>query len=261
MVGDDISVGEFTTDAEVTRIVHEKLKKSEKTKQDSNANLKTEARFKLFAKPGTAEWKGSKKIRGALCEVLGSMGYGRNMPRQYGKGPAPENWPILYPWTDFKRPSMCSAEMCTNLVIALTEGYLGVQEEDQGGVGVQEEELYHDGLGEQEEKLYQDGLGVQEEELNHDGLGVQEEELHQDGLGVQGEEVNQDGLGVQGEEVGHAQDEALVHQAVMLYEIEVQGEEEIEIEPWFIGSMNQWLKHEAKAVHTSHGSCAAWFIQ
>jgi len=153
MVGDDTSVGEFTTDAEVTRIVHEKLKKSEKTKQDSNANLKTEARFKLFAKPGTAEWKGSKKIRGALCEVLGSMGYGRNMPRQYGKGPAPENWPILYPWTDFKRPSMCSAEMCTNLVFALTEGYLGVQEEDQGGVGVQEEELYHDGLGEQEEEL------------------------------------------------------------------------------------------------------------
>ena len=87
MVGDDISVGEFTTDAEVTRIVHEKLKKSEKTKQDSNANLKTEARFKLFAKPGKAEWKGSKKIRGALCEVLGSMGYGRNMP-----SPWPSPW-------------------------------------------------------------------------------------------------------------------------------------------------------------------------
>ena len=42
----------------------------------------SDTRFKLFARPGTPEWKGAKKIRAALCEVLGALGYGRCGPNK-----------------------------------------------------------------------------------------------------------------------------------------------------------------------------------
>ena len=67
---------------------------------------------------------------------MGDLGYGKNKTLIYGKGDAPTNWPVLYPWSGFRGPSKHSIEMCTQIVSYLAnfeEGEEDAVEEAEEG--------------------------------------------------------------------------------------------------------------------------------
>ena len=104
-------------------------KKLEEAIREGGEQAESVSRTKLFARPGTAEWKGAARIREACGHVLADLGYGKNKTLIYGKGDAPTNWPVLYPWSSFRGPSKHSTEMCTQIVSSLTN-FEEVEEEE-----------------------------------------------------------------------------------------------------------------------------------
>ena len=133
IIGDSITVAAFENDADLMRTIKKKVEAANKETGVKTVVIESVSRTKLFAKPGTKEWKGAAKIREACGQVLADLGYGRNKSLFYGKGDAPPNWPVLYPWSDpekgFRGPSKHSVEMCTEIVSCLTRCKIVEQDE------------------------------------------------------------------------------------------------------------------------------------
>ena len=150
VIGDNVTVAAFESDEELKETIKKKL---EEAIREGGEQSESVSRTKLFARPGTAEWKGAARIREACGHVLADLGYGKNKTLIYGKGEAPTNWPVLYPWSSFRGPSKHSTEMCTQIVSSLTNF-----EE------VEEEELEEAEEGELQEA--EEGGGSEENEEN-----------------------------------------------------------------------------------------------
>ena len=76
---------------------------------------------KLFACPGSKQWKGVK-IRNQLSKYLTFFGFGKNMSKRYGEDDPPTGWPVLVDWEGFKGPSKsCSLGLCTEIIKQLLE--------------------------------------------------------------------------------------------------------------------------------------------
>ena len=119
VIGDNATVAVFASDEELMKTINKTIEDGIK-EGDEKTVVESVSRTKLFARPGTAEWKGAAKIREACGQVLADLGYGKNKSLIYGKGNAPTNWPVLYPWSGFRGPSKHSIEMCTQIVSCLT---------------------------------------------------------------------------------------------------------------------------------------------
>ena len=118
----------FENDEELMRTIKKKVD-ANREYGEKTAVFESVSRTKLFAKPGTAQWKGAAKIREACGQVLADLG----KSLFNGKGDAPPNWPVLYPWSDpekgFRGPTKHSVEMCTEVVFSLTNCNIGQGDE------------------------------------------------------------------------------------------------------------------------------------
>ena len=133
VIGDNVTVAAFEGDEELKETIKKKL---EEAIREGGEQGESVSRTQLFARPGSAEWKGAARMREACGHVLGDLGYGKNQTLIYGKGEAPTNWPVLYPWSGFRGPSKHSIEMCTQIVSCLTnfeEGEEDALEEAEEG--------------------------------------------------------------------------------------------------------------------------------
>ena len=96
VIGDNVTEAAFQSDEELKETIKKKL---EEAIREGGEQGESVSRTQLFARPGSAEWKG------ACGHVLGDLGYGKNQTLIYGKGEAPTNWPVVYPWSGFRGPS------------------------------------------------------------------------------------------------------------------------------------------------------------
>ena len=103
VIGDNVTVAAFESDEELKETIKKKL---EEAIREGGEQGESVSRTQLFARPGSAEWKGAARIREACGHVLADLGNGKNKSLIYGKGEAPTNWrPVLYPWSGFRGPS------------------------------------------------------------------------------------------------------------------------------------------------------------
>ena len=86
IIGDSITVAAFENDADLMRTIKKKVEAANKETGAKTVVIESVSRTKLFAKPGTKEWKGAAKIREACGQVLADLGYGRNKSLFYGRG-------------------------------------------------------------------------------------------------------------------------------------------------------------------------------
>lgn len=185
-IGDDVSAKLFDDNKDLMTTIENTLEESRNTKKVNKTKIKTTSKVKLFANPRSKQWKGAMQIRSALSDIMGDLGYGHNKALQYGKGPAPANWPDQYDWSSFTRPSRTSVKMCTNIIVALH----GSEEVDQEG---QEEQVDQVDLVDQEGQVDQvDQVDPADpaEQVDQEGQGGQVEQAA--GEGLEDEVVDED---------------------------------------------------------------------
>ena len=91
----------------------------------SNAHLETQ-RYpkkmpKLFARPGSIDWKG-EKIRLQLSFYLSFSGFGPAKKQKYREGNPPQGCQTVVPWDSFKGPSNgLNLGMCTEIILCMLE--------------------------------------------------------------------------------------------------------------------------------------------
>ena len=160
VIGDNVTVAAFESDEELKETIKKKL---EEAIREGGEQGESVSRTQLFARPGSAEWKGAARMREACGHVLGDLGYGKNQTLIYGKGEAPTNWPVLYPWSGFRGPSKHSIEMCTQIVSCLTNFEKG--EEDELGEAEEVELVEEGGDSEEIDLVLELSTDLDEEEV------------------------------------------------------------------------------------------------
>ena len=119
--GDNVWTDVFESESEIVDQLTNAMKKAviEKTDGPLSTNNYPKQLPRLFALPGSKEWKGVK-IRSQLTTYLSFFGYGPAKKQKYGEGNPPNGWPTIVPWEKFKGPSKgMSLLMCTEIILGI----------------------------------------------------------------------------------------------------------------------------------------------